>query len=57
MWIKFCDHFLNFTSVAVRNWSLGRGYLGNWGHAIVAVAIVTRFKQQSMYGLSAGPKN
>ena len=24
---------------------------------MVAVAIVKRFKQQSMYGLSAGPKN
>ena len=28
----------------------------NWGRTLVAVALVERFKQVSMYGLSAGTK-
>ena len=48
--MKFCDQLLNFTSVAVKNWSLSTGYFGNWGHALLAVAVVKRFKQESMYG-------
>ena len=33
-----------------------RGYFGSWGRALVAVAVEERFKQESMYGLSAGTK-
>ena len=31
-------------------------YFGSWGHALLAVAVVERFKQEPMYGLSAGTK-
>ena len=51
------DQFFKFTSVAVKKLVIVKRLFGNWGHAIVAVAIVKRFKQQSMYGMSAGPKN
>ena len=37
-------------------WPLLRGYFGSWGHTLVAVAVVERFKQELMYGLSAGTK-
>ena len=35
-------------------WPLSRGYFGSWGRTLVAV--VERFKQELMYGLSAGTK-
>ena len=37
-------------------WPLLRGYFGSWGRTLVAVAVVERFKQLLMYGLSAGTK-
>ena len=37
-------------------WPLLRGYFGSWGRTLVAVAVVERFKQELMYGLSAGTK-
>ena len=37
-------------------WPLLRGYFGSWGRTLVAVAVVERFKQEVMYGLSAGTK-
>ena len=37
-------------------WPLSRGYFGSWGRTLVAVAVVERFKQELMYGLSAGTK-
>ena len=37
-------------------WPLSRGYFGSWGCTLVAVAVVERFKQELMYGLSAGTK-
>lgn len=36
-----------------KNWPLLRGYFGSWGRTVVAVAVVERFRQGSMYGLSA----
>ena len=33
-----------------------RGYFGSWRRALVAVAVVEKFKQESMYGLSAETK-
>ena len=41
--IKFHDHFLLFYQ-SLSNWLLSRGYFGSWGHALVAVAVVARFK-------------
>ena len=32
-----------------KKWPLLRGYFGSWGHALVAVAVVERFKQEPMY--------
>ena len=38
--------------------SLSRGCFGtNEGHALVAITVVERFKQEFMYGLSAGTIN
>ena len=37
-----------------RYWPLSRGYFGSWGRTLVAVAVVERFKQELLYGLSAG---
>ena len=37
-------------------WPLSRGYFGSWGRTLVAVAVVERFKQEVMYGLSHGTK-
>ena len=37
-------------------WPLSRDCFGSWGRTLVAVAIVERFKQELMYGLSAGQK-
>ena len=48
--IKFRDNSRLFIFRG-RNWPLSRGYFGSWGHALLAVAIVERFKQESMYGL------
>ena len=46
--------FLIFSSVAEKNLPLSRGYFGCWGHALVAVVVVERFKEESMYWLSGG---
>ena len=46
----------DFFKSPLKNWQISRGYFGSWGHALVAVAVVERFKQESMYGLSAGTK-
>ena len=40
-----------------KSWPLLGGYFGTWGHALVAVAVVERFKQEPMYGMYAGTKN
>ena len=40
--------FLAFSSVSWKNWPLSRGYFGSWGNALVAVAVVERYKQESM---------
>ena len=42
----------------LRYWPLSRGHFGSWGRTLVAVAVavVERFKQELMYGLSAGTK-
>ena len=29
-----------------KHWPLSRGYFGSWGHILVAVAVVERFKQE-----------
>ena len=47
---------LDFFISCWKNWPLSRGYYGCWGHTLLAVAIVERFKQGSMYGLSVGTK-
>ena len=41
-----------------KNWPLSRGYFDSWGRAVVAVAVVERSKQESIYmdTLSAGTK-
>ena len=41
---------------SLKNWPLSRGYFGNLGHALVALAIVERYKQESIYRLSSGTK-
>ena len=50
---------LDFFISRCKKWPLSRGY-GSWGQALVAVAVavavVERDKQESMYGLSAGTK-
>ena len=48
--------FLTFSSVAGKNWPLSRSYFGSLEHALVTVAVVERFKQEPMYGLSNGTK-
>ena len=35
---------VDFFISGLKNWLLTRGYFGSWGHALVAVAIVERFK-------------
>ena len=40
-----------------KNWLLSRSYFGSWGHALVAIAVVEEFKQESMYGLCRDKKN
>ena len=37
-------------------WPLSRGYFGSWVRTLGAVAVVERFKQELMYGLSAWTK-
>ena len=37
-------------------WPLSRSYFGSWGRPLVAVAVVERFKQELMYGLSTETK-
>ena len=34
-----------------KNWLLSRGYFGSLGHALVAIGVIERFKQESLYGL------
>ena len=34
----------DFFYQSLNNWPLSRGYFGSWGHALVAVAVVERFK-------------
>ena len=46
----------DFLKSPLKNWPMSRGYFGSWGRVLVAVAVVERFKQESMYGLSAGTK-
>ena len=38
---------LIFSSVAEKNWPLSRGYLGSWGHGLVAIAVVETFNPLS----------
>ena len=52
---NFATIFAHFIS-HLKIWSLSRGYFGSWGHPLLAVAVVKRFKQESMYGLSGGTK-
>ena len=40
-----------------KNWPLSTGYFGSWGHALVAVAVVEAFKQESLYRLPLETKN
>ena len=56
---KYKSNFVTILDVFVsrwKNWPLSRGYFGSWGRALVAIAVVERFKQELMYGLSAGTK-
>ena len=46
-----------FTKTEELYWPWSRGYFGIWGRTLVAVAVVERFKQERIYGLSAGTKN
>ena len=46
----------DFFKSPLKNWPMSRGYFGSWGRALVAVAVDESFKQESMYGLSAGTK-
>ena len=48
--------FLTFSSVAKINGRCWEVILAVWGHALEAVAVVKRFEQKSMYGLSVGTK-
>ena len=54
--INFHDHSLLSGHHLKKFWLLLRGYFGSWGHALVAVAVVERFKQEPMYGLSTRTK-
>ena len=40
---------LDFFISRLKTWPLSRGYFGSWGHALVAVAVVERFKQQQRF--------
>ena len=56
---KYKSNFVSILDVFVsrwKNWPLLRGYFGSWERALVAVAVVERFKQELLYGLSAGTK-
>ena len=37
-----------------KSWPFSRGYFSGRGHSVVAIVVVERFKQQSLYGLSLG---
>lgn len=37
-----------------KDWPFLRGYFSSWGHSVVPIVVVERFKQQSLYGLSLG---
>ena len=37
-----------------KNWPFSRGYFSSLGHSVVAIVVVERFKEQSLYGLSLG---
>ena len=42
--------------IKVRSIRYSRGYFGSWGRVLVAFSVVKRFKEESMYGLSAGTR-
>lgn len=44
IWIKFCDHFFEFYVSCCKKLVIVKRLFGTWGHAIVAVTIVKRFK-------------
>ena len=48
--------FLPFSSVAKITGRCCEVILAVWGHASLAVAVVKRFKQESMLGLAVGTK-
>ena len=48
---------LDFFISRRKNWLLFTGYFGSWGHALVAVAVVETFKQESSYRLSLETEN
>ena len=55
--IKFhYAHSWLFRQSLEKNWPLSRSYFGSLEHALVTVAVVERFKQEPMYGLSTRTK-
>ena len=48
--------FLTFSLVVEKIGRCRNGYFGIWGSSVVAVAVVERSEQESIYGLSAGTK-
>ena len=48
---------LDFFISRRKHWPLFSGYFGSWGHALVAVAVVETFKQESLYRLSLETEN
>ena len=48
---------LDFFISRRKKWLLFTGYFGSWGHALVAVAVVETFKQESSYRLSLETEN
>ena len=55
IWIKFRDHSCVFRQ-SLKNWPLWRCDFGCCGRAFVAVAVVEKLKQESLFGLSPGTK-
>ena len=54
--IKCLDHSWLFHQLLKKTGRCWEDILGSWGHALVVVAVVERFKDESMYGLPAGTK-
>ena len=48
--------FLTFSLVVEKIGRCRNGYFGIWGSSVVAVAVVERSEQESIYGLSDGTK-